>query len=164
VSAAAPDPEDARRGAGRLADLATALGLEAPPFSGPLLAFDPAEERRPGDQIYLGGDLHAVHPEASAGAPPHGVRDGSLDGAKIILDDEVEEPLEVFAVEGIWCTALSGERLDSAPYFSISDTDGRLRTWLLLPPPRLLIGLAHLWLPAVPPPRERRPPTETGAS
>jgi hypothetical protein len=47
--------------------------------------------------------------------------------------------------------------VDSAPYFSIWDTDGRMRTWLLLPPARLMIGLGHFWLPSVPPPSGAAP-------
>jgi hypothetical protein len=142
-----------RQGEDRLARLAADLGLELPPFSGPLIAFDPAEDRSPGDPVYLGGDLHAVHPGATAGQPPSG-RDRSLDAASITLTDFDHPPLEAIAVEGVWCLAIEGGLLDSAPYFSISDSDGRLRTWILLPRFHAMIGMVHLWLPAVPPPPE----------
>jgi hypothetical protein len=131
--------------------LAAILGLELPPFDGPLVAFDPAPEGAPGDPVYLGGDLHRVHPAASQRYPgPR--RDDSLDAARITLSDCENEDLETTAVEGIWCLALHGDLVDSAPYFTLWDTAGRMRIWLLLPPARLMIDIAHLWLPSVPPP------------
>jgi hypothetical protein len=131
------EPAPGRRsGEDRFTRLAADLGLELPPFTGPLIAFDPSEERSPGDPVYLGGNLHAVHPGTSAGPPPTR-RDHSLDAATITLTDFDHPPLEAIAVEGIWCLAIVGGLLDSAPYFSISDSDGRRRTWILLPgPPR----------------------------
>jgi hypothetical protein len=126
------------------------LGLGMPPFDGPLVAFDPAPAGAPGDPVYLGGDLHAVHPDAPEryrGRP----RDESLDEARIALGDDEHEDLEVTAVDGVWCLAIYDDLVDSAPRFNLWDTDGRLRTWLLLPPARLMIGIAHFWLPSVPP-------------
>jgi hypothetical protein len=134
----------------RLAPLAARLGVELPPFPGPLVAFDPADRHAPGDPVYLGGDLHAVHPEMPA-APPTAGRDRSLDAATITLTDFEHPALETVAIEGIWCLAIEAELLDSVPYFSISDSEARLRTWILLPPVDMMIGLVHLSLPAVPP-------------
>jgi hypothetical protein len=145
-------PAPRRPGDDRLARFAARLGLELPLFPGPLIAFDPAEERAPGDPIYLGGDLHAIHPGTTAGPPPAPGRDRSLDAATIALTDFEHPTLETTAVEGVWCLALRGGLLETAPYFTISDTEGRLRTWILLPLATSMIGLVHLWLPAVPPP------------
>jgi hypothetical protein len=143
-------PFEPRRSARRAERLAEELGLELP-FKGPLDAFALSEEPGPGVPICLGGDLHAVDPEARGPRPPVG-RDESLDAATVGLDDEEHESIQALAVEGIWCLALREEMLDSAPYFTLWDTQGRLRTWLLLPPPRLMIGLGRFWLPSVPPP------------
>jgi hypothetical protein len=140
---------------GRLATLAAHLGVPLPPFEGPLVAFQLDGHRGAEDPVFLGGDLHAVHP-AAGGPAPAADRDPSLDFATISLSDREREPLDVPAAEGIWCTRLEGERLLLAPYFSLTDTDGRARAWLLLPPPRLMVGIAHFWLPAVGPPEERR--------
>jgi hypothetical protein len=126
-------------------------GLELPPFDGPLVAFDPAPAGAPGGPVYLGGDLHLVHPGASERYPGR-PRDESLDGAVIGLCDQEHENLEATAVAGVWCLALHGELVDSAPYFTIWDSEGRMRTWLLLPPARLMIGIGHFWLPSVRPP------------
>jgi hypothetical protein len=133
----------------RLRRLATRLGVELPPFRGPLVAFAIGEEGAPERPVFLGGDLHAVHPEADP--RHHHPHDPTLDAATITLTDLEEEPLETWAVEGIWCIRLDDDRLDAAPYLSIHDTDGRIRTWLILPPPRLMVGLGHFWLPSVPP-------------
>ena len=124
----------------RLAGLAPLLDLEMPPFDGPLVAFYPGPEGAPGDPIYLGGDLHRVHPDASEQDRGRH-RDHSLDEATITLTDHEHEELEVTAVTGVWCLALYRDQVDSAPYFTIWDTEGRLRIWLLLPPARLIIGL-----------------------
>lgn len=96
------------------------------------------------------GDLHASHPKAGDGTGAHR-RDTSLEDATILLDYQVHPPLKASATEGIWCLALEGDRVDSAPYFSLFDGEGRLRVWLLLPPARVMIGIGHLWLPSVPP-------------
>jgi hypothetical protein len=141
----------ADRGDTSLGRLAAILGLELPPFDGPLVAFDPAPEGAPGNPVYLGGDLHRVHPDASERYSGRR-RDESLDAARITLTDYEHEDLEATAVEGVWCLALHGDLVDSAPYFTLWDTAGRMRTWLLLPPARLMIGIAYLWLPSVPPP------------
>jgi hypothetical protein len=133
----------------RLAALARALGVALPPLQGPLVAFQLDGHRSAEDPVFLGGDLQAVHPDAGPASCRAG-RDATLDNAVITLTDHENETLELAAVEGIWCTALSGERLPAAPYFSITDSDGSVRTWLLLPPLRLMVGIAHLWLPSVP--------------
>jgi hypothetical protein len=66
--------------ANRLADLARRLGVDLLPLRGPSVAFDPAPGRSPGAPVFLGGDLHAVHPAAPMPhAPPD--RDGTLDQA-----------------------------------------------------------------------------------
>jgi hypothetical protein len=143
----ADDQADASRER-RLEDLAASLGLELPVFEGPLTAFAVGGEPRP---ILLGGDLHAVHPESADPLPPD-ERDRSLDAATVILDDQEHPPLKIAAVEGIWCLALPDHLLDPAPYFALWDTEGRLRAWLLLPPPRTMIGIGHFWLPEVKPP------------
>jgi hypothetical protein len=135
----------------RLAGLAASLGLELPPFEGPLDAFELTGDRGPSETIYLGGDLHTAHPEAVIRPTVH-ARDHSLDSARIALDDHEHQSLTTIAVEGIWCLAVGGELADSAPYFTLWDADGRLRAWLLLPPPRLMIGIGRFWLPLVPPP------------
>jgi hypothetical protein len=126
-------------------------GLELPPFDGPLVAFDPAPGGAPGGPVYLGGDLHRVHPDASEQYPGR-PRDKSLDQADVTLGDEEQERLEATAVGGVWCLALYGDFVDVAPYFTLWDSEGRLRVWLLLPPARLMIGIGHFWLPYVPPP------------
>ncbi len=126
-------------------------GLELPPFDGPLVAFGPAPEGAPGHPVYLGGDLHRVHPDASEQYPGR-ARDESLDDARIVLADQEHEDLEATAVGGVWCLALHGDLADSAPYFALWDREGLMRAWLLLPPARLMIGIGHFWLPSVPPP------------
>jgi hypothetical protein len=139
----------------RLARLAARLGLELPALLGPLVAFELAKERSRGDPLHLGGDLHAVHPEATSASWPVR-RDGSLDSARVTLTAFDHDPLETTALEGVWCLAVPGELRDSVPYLAISDTDGRLRTWILLPQFGLTPGLVHLWLPAVPAPPKSR--------
>jgi hypothetical protein len=134
----------------RLACLAEELGLGIPPFEGPLSAFAPPGPRTEDDPIYLGGDLHAVHPEAKVKSLRPGGVDPSLDGAEILITNFEDDAVKTSAVDGIWCVGLSGPVIDTAPYFSITDIDGRCRTWILLPPPRLMIGMGHYWLPAVP--------------
>jgi hypothetical protein len=136
---------------GRLEVLAGSLGIELPLFEGPLTAFVMGDEQGPGDPIYLGGDLHAVHPEAT-GRFPDRERDRSLDAATVVIDDQLGAGVETTAAEGIWCLALRAELLDSALYFMLWDTEGRTRAWLVIPPPRQMIGAGDLWLPSVPPP------------
>ena len=135
----------------RLEGLARSLGLELPAFRGPFDAFVLADERSRGDPVYLGGNLHAVHPDAS-GQRLGREQDRSLDNAIISLSDYGHEALEVTAVEGIWCMRLEADLAESARYFALFDSDARIRTWLLVPPARQMIGIGHLWLPSVPPP------------
>jgi hypothetical protein len=135
----------------RLEALAALLGFEPPPFEGPLGAFELGEEREAGEPIYLGGDLHRVHPDGVDRRPGR-EHDHSLDAAKVGLDDYEHPVIEAVALDGLWCIALGGEIVDSAPYLTICDSEGRTRAWLLLPPARLMIGIGHLWLPSVPPP------------
>ena len=143
------DPEERFRRTVRFADLARELGVDLPPFRGPLQAFDPAPARSPGDPVYLGGDLHAVHPDSSGpGAPPG--RDESLDQATISLLDGEGWVLDIQAIEGVWCARLAGTAVECAPYFLLTDSDGRNRSWLILPPAKLMLGVAHYWLPSVP--------------
>jgi hypothetical protein len=149
------EPSDPR--SERLAALAKTLGVEMPPFRGPLVAFQLDGHRSSADAVFLGGDLQAVHPDAGPASWRSG-HDPSLDSAIVTLTDHENETLELAAVEGIWCTVISGEHLPAAPYFSLTDSTGAIRAWLLLPPPRLMVGIAHLWLPSVPPgtdPRSR---------
>lgn len=149
--ALAQDRREHFRRTDRFADLACDLGIGLPAFSGPLVAFDPAPECSSGDPVYLGGDLHAVHPDArDPGARPG--RDDSLDRATITVLDGEGWLLDVPATEGVWCTRVEDDHLECVPYFSITDGRGRLRTWCILPPARTMIGIAHLWLPSVPPP------------
>ena len=144
------DPEERFGRSIRFADLARELGVDLPPFRGPLEAFDPAPERSSGDPVYLGGDLHAVHPDSRArGALPG--RDETLDLATVSLLDGEGWQLDVPATQGVWCTRLEGPVLQCAPYFSLTDSDARIRAWLILPPPPLMIGIGRLWLPAIPP-------------
>jgi hypothetical protein len=146
----APDPR-----AERLATLAAWLGVELPLFDGPLVAFQLDGHRGADDPVFLGGDLHAVHPRAETPtARPD--RDRSLDSAIVSLTDHEHEVLDIATVEGVWCTRVEGSRIPAAPYLSVMDSEGRIRAWLLLPPPRLMIGIAHFWLPAVPPPDDPR--------
>ncbi|MCW2980614.1 MAG: hypothetical protein JWO14_2341 [Solirubrobacterales bacterium] len=99
-----------------LAKLAEEFGLDPPRFDGPLQAFDMAPDSEKGiaRTIYLGGDLHAVHPDASE-RRPRPERDDSLDAATITFDDLEQEKVEAVAVAGIWCLVLRGEQVDSAP-------------------------------------------------
>ena len=144
-----------------LAILAESLGVEMPPFEGPLVAFRLDGHQAHDDPVFLGGDLHAVHPGAAR--PAAARRDISLDFATISLIDHEHRPLDVPATQGIWCTRIVGERLPAAPYLSIHDSEGRPRAWLLLPPPRLMVGIAHFWLPKVPAPDDRGPRELPGA-
>jgi hypothetical protein len=144
------DPEERFRRTIRFADLARELAVDLPPFRGPLEAFDPVPGRSSSDPVYLGGDLHAVHPD---GGDPDGTPsdpDESLDQATITLLDGEGWALDIQAIEGIWCTRLEGAALECAPYLSLADSEGRIRTWLLLPPPHLMLGIGHYWLPSVP--------------
>lgn len=133
------------------ARFAAEFGLRLPPFDGPLVVFDPAPDGAPGEPVYLGGDLHRVHPDASERYHRRSL-DESLNEARITLSDDEHEDLEVTAVEGVWCLAIHGDLVESAPCLTLWDTKGRMRSRLLLPPARLMIGTAHLWLPSVPPP------------
>jgi hypothetical protein len=144
-----PAAENPGPRAERLSALAKMLGVELPLFNGPLVAFQIDGHRSAEDPVFLGGDLHAVHPDGGGPSRRSGL-DGSLDNAIVSLNDHVHQPLDLAAVQGIWCTCISGERLPAAPYFSLTDSEGRIRMWLLLPPPRLMVGIAHLWLPSVP--------------
>lgn len=137
-------------------DDAALLGLELPPFEGPLIAFGPGGKGAPGDPIYLGGDLHAVHPDA-ADRRPGRRRDHFLERARVAIRADECGIVEDTAVEGVWCLALHGEFADAAPYLSILDTGGRMRACLLLPPARLMVGIGHFWLPSVPPPGSGAP-------
>jgi hypothetical protein len=146
----APDPR-----AERLAALAASLGVELPPFPGPLVAFQLDDHRSEHDPVFFGGDLQEIHPRAGGPASPAD-RDPSLDFATISLFGHEHLPLETSTLEGIWCVRIDGERLRGAPYLSIVDSEGRTRAWLLLPPPQLMVGIAHFWLPSVPPPGDPR--------
>jgi hypothetical protein len=148
------DPKDRFRRTLRFAGLARDLGVDLPAFRGPLVAFDPAPERSPADPVYLGGDLHAVHPDARETAAAPG-RDASLDLATVTLCDGEGCQLDVLATQGVWCTRLEGAALECAPYLYLTDSRGRLRTWLILPPAPTMIDIAHLWLPRVPSPQGR---------
>jgi hypothetical protein len=141
-------PDDPGASDERLQRLAASLGLELPVLEGPLTAFVLGTEPGP---VFLGGDLHAVHPDTADPLPVDG-RDGSLDAATVILDDQEHPPLRTAAVEGVWCLALPDDLLDSAPYLALWDTEGRLRAWLLLPPASAMIGIGHFWLAQVDPP------------
>jgi hypothetical protein len=72
-----------------------------------------------------------------------------LDGASISLTNQEHGDLEVRAVEGLWCVAVDGDLVNSATTFTLWDTEGRPRVWLLLPPARKMVGIGHLWLPSV---------------
>jgi hypothetical protein len=153
-----PEDESSDRRVRQLASLEKKLGIDLLPLDGPLVAFQLDGHRSSEDPVFLGGDLHAVHPDTGPSSW-QSAHDPTLDSAVVTLTDHENETLELAAVEGIWCTALSGERLPAAPYFSLTDSEGTIRSWLLLPPPRLMVGIAHLWLPSVPPgtdPRSRR--------
>jgi hypothetical protein len=153
-----PDP-DADPRAERLAALAAWLGVELPLFEGPLVAFQLDGHRGAEDSVFLGGDLHQVHPTAhgpKGGPTTPADRDRTLDSAIVTLSGHDHEMYDVAAVEGVWCMRIDGERLPAAPYFSLTDSVGRIRAWLLLPPPRLMVGIAHFWLPSVPPPEDPR--------
>lgn len=155
----APDPPIGPDDAGdpraeRLAALAEHLGVELPLFDGPLVAFQIDGRRGGDDPVFLGGDLHAVH--RRSGAACDSPRDPSLDSAIVTLSDHENEMSDIAAIEGVWCTRISGERLPAAPYLNLTDSEGRIRAWLLLPPPRLMVGIAHFWLPSVPPPDDPR--------
>jgi hypothetical protein len=91
--------------------------FELPPFDGPLVAFVPAPDDAPGGPVYLGGDLHRVHPDAAEQYSGR-ARDKSLDEARIVLADQEHEDLEATAIAGVWCMALHGDLVDSAPYFA----------------------------------------------
>ena len=146
-----PEPAPPELRARRIAELSAEHGFELPSFEGPLEAYFAAgSTQRSGDPIYLGGDLHAVHPLAVREYPGRG-HDATLDAATIGLHDEERAPLEVRANFGIWFVALEAERHDPAPIFSLHDSAGRMRTWLLIPPPVMLVGLGHFWLPSVRP-------------
>jgi hypothetical protein len=62
------------------------------------------------------------------------------------------EAIETVAADGIWCLGLHDELVDASPFFALWDTDGGPRAWLPLPPTRMMIGIAHLWLRSVPSP------------
>jgi hypothetical protein len=147
-------PVDRLRRTIRFADPAHDLGVDLLPFRGPLVAFVPVPERRAGDAVFLGGDLHAVHPDTRGPGARSG-RDESLDLATVTLCDGEGRQLDIRATEGVWCTRLEGAALECAPYFRITDALGRLRCWLILPPARMMIGIAQLWLPRVPKPPGR---------
>jgi hypothetical protein len=132
------------------ADLARRPCVEVPAFPGPLVAFDPGLSGSSGGSVCLGGDLHAVHPAGRGDGPPSD-RDGSLDLATVILFDDEGWSLDVPATEGIWSTRPGDIAANLSPYFALTDGQRRLRTWLILPPPRTMIDIAHLWLPSVPP-------------
>jgi hypothetical protein len=134
-----------------VARLASELGIPLPVFDGPLRAFQVGAEPGVEAPVYLGGDLHAVHPEARA-RPAAGGRDRSLDSATITIDDHEHETVAATAVEGIWCLTLPEALSHSALYLIVWDTEGRPRVWILLAPARMMIGTAHVWLPQVPPP------------
>jgi hypothetical protein len=145
-----PPPEDDDRER-QHPTLVAIAGLDLPPFDGPLVAFDPAPEGAPGRPVYLGGDLHGTHLDAAEQWPERR-RDESLDEARIVLGERERENFEVTAVDGVWCLAIYGEEVESALRLTLWDTEGRMRTRLLLPPARLMIGLAHFWFHSVPPP------------
>jgi hypothetical protein len=127
-----------------------AVGLTLPDFNGPMTAFvaTPRGWRQP--KVYLGGDLHATHPDATVRTPCP-PRDDSLDRATIVIDDLEHESRWATAEEGVWCIDLGEALADSAPYFSLFDSTGRLRHWLILPPARQMLGTGHLWLPFIRP-------------
>jgi hypothetical protein len=149
--AADAEPRAPHRRTTGLAELGRRLGVELPPLKGPLVVFDLAAERDPGDPVYLGGDLHANRPDGRrSGGRPY--RDESLDLATVTLLDGEGRVLDVPATDGVWCTRLEGRALERAPYFLLTDSEGRLRIWLFLPPPHQMLGIPHSWLPRIPPP------------
>jgi hypothetical protein len=125
--------------------------MELPPLSGPLDAFclrgDPDAEAT----HYLAGDLHATHPEA-LNPPPAGPRDLSLDAATVTVGDDSGPPLEAIADDGIWCLRLDPARGEEGFSFVLHDSEDRARIWLLLPPPKAMLGIGRLWLSSVGPP------------
>jgi hypothetical protein len=125
---------------------ATHPGLEPAPFEGPLCAFRVDEDSGSPAAVHLGGDLHAVHPGVREPPAPR-PRDRTLDSARIALGGAQGETIETIALDGIWCLALPA---DPGPYFTLTDSEGRIRSWLILAPPRQMIGIAHHWLPRVP--------------
>jgi hypothetical protein len=143
------DPTQAYRKV-RLEELARSLGPEDPFFDAPLTAFIFGGEQYPEGPVFLGGDLHAVHP-SPAEERSRSVRDRKLDNSSIVLGDPDREPLRAGAVEGIWCLALPDDLAASSLPFFLYDGEDRLRAWLCLPPARQMIGVGHLWLPSVPP-------------
>jgi len=148
LDSSSPGSADSRREG--LAALAAHLGVELPLFDAPLVAFQLDGHRSTEDPVFLGGDLHATHPRAAGSTTTAAERDPSLDFATITLIDHDHPPLDVPATAGVWCTRVEGDRLAPAPYLSINDSDGRILIWLLLPPPRLMVGIAHHWLTRVP--------------
>jgi hypothetical protein len=148
VSAGPERPDDLARSADRADPLSTA-------FDGPLVVFEPASGARPGGPIYLGGDLHAVHPRAA----PEGEtrpRDATLEAAMLFFFPTGQgETIESVATCGVWCLALHDEQRDSFFFLLLRDGELRVRAWLLLWPARAMLGRGHLWLPSVPPPRRR---------
>ena len=156
---AGPGGHDPR--AERLAALAAELEVDLPPFEGPLVAFGAQGRRAPEEPVYLGGDLHAVHPESRAGRAGQAL-DRSLDAAEITITNFEHPAVVTSAREGLWCLALTGPILETAPYLGITDGEGRRRTWILLPMPPQMIGMGHYWLPAVPPLAESAPPRRPG--
>jgi hypothetical protein len=126
------------------------MNLGLPVLDGPLCAFRVAEQAAADAPVYLGGDLHAIRP---GGDDRHSGRrhDRSLASARITIDHEGGS-VGTTALEGLWCLLLPEGPLHSMTFFAITDSQGCLRIWLLLPPARTMIGVAHLWLRRVPPP------------
>jgi hypothetical protein len=125
------------------------LGVDAPPLTGPLDTFRlQAGSGTVG--FYLAGDLHAMHPEASD-YPSRHPRDPSLD--KAIVSFEYDDGLlEAVARDGVWFLPLDPERQAMGSRFVLRDSEARVRTWLLLPPPEAMLGRGRSWLSAVRPP------------
>jgi hypothetical protein len=57
----------------------------------------------------------------------------------------------VIAEDGIWCLRLGPGRGEEGSYFVLRDGKDRIRIWLLLPPPKSMLGLGRLWPSSVGP-------------
>lgn len=132
-----------------------------PTWDCPLLAFRLGEGDSPETIVHLGGDLHAVHPDA-ADRDRRGGEDRTLETASIsVHSPELFRGAEVEAEDALWLLALDDELASRQLLFLLHDSEGRRRAWLHLPSPDSMIGECRPWLPAVPSFPGEEPPAPT---
>jgi hypothetical protein len=122
-----------------------------PWYVGPLEAFAAPRQGR-ADAVALGGDLRGPRRPADGVDVSPSESDPTLDDATVsLIWPDIDRDTEVKAQGGAWLLGLDATLAAFDVSVLLTDSLGRARAWLLLPPPDSMIGGGHFWLPAVRP-------------